>query len=90
MYFALLEVADGVINQAMPGDGVLAGKNIGDDGQRVMAAFLGPGMAGMERRLVFDGQRLRLQDSQPAAQQLDTVPAQAGNTFLKGLTLTRA
>lgn len=88
MYFASFEVADGVIDQTMSGDGVFAGKYFGDDDQFEMAAFFRAGVAGMMGRLILDFQRQRLQDRQLAAQQRDIVLVQAGNTFLNGLTLT--
>lgn len=57
MYFAVPEIANGVINQAMPGDGVLAGENFGNDAQVIVATVAGAGVASMVLRLVFDDQR---------------------------------
>jgi len=57
MYFAVPEIANGVINQAMPGDGVLAGENFGNDAQVIVASVAGAGVASMVLRLVFDDQR---------------------------------
>ena len=37
------QIAHGGMDEAVPGDGRLAGKGCGDDGQGVMAAFLAPG-----------------------------------------------
>lgn len=87
MYFALFEVANGIINQAMPGDRILAGKGLGDDGQVVMPAFPGPGVTSVAVRLILDDQRLRLQYGQLPTQVFDGI-AQAGNAFLKGLIVT--
>src|SRR6185369_1000205 len=88
MYAAAHQVTRRVVDQAMPGDGVLAGKGGGDDVELVVPAILGPGMAGVAMRFVLDGDGLRLQDSQALAQQVDGCVAQAGKAFLNGLTLT--
>lgn len=90
MYFSPHQVADNVINHAMPGDGVLAGKACGHDRQPVMTAIPGAGMTGMTMRLVFDLQCFRMQPRQSLAQQFERFLAQAGSTFLNGFTATCA
>ena len=90
MYFSAHHVTDNVINQTVPGNGILADKGLGDNGQFIMAAITGAGMAGMAMRLVFDAQGFRLQNRQALTQQFDGIGAQAGRAFLKGLTLTRS
>lgn len=82
------EVARRVVDQAMPGDGVFAGKDGGDDVELEVPAILGSGMAGVAMRLVLDGDGLWLQHGQALAQQLDGCVAQAGKAFLNGLTPT--
>lgn len=88
MYFASIKIAHGVVHQTMPGDGILAGKDFSNNTHLVVAAFPGTGMAGMPCRVILDAQRLRLQDGQLRAQQIDVCLTQAGNAFLNGLTLT--
>lgn len=86
MYFAAHQVADRVINQAVAGDRGLAGKHRGDDVQNEVAAIPGTGMAGVTVRLVFDGNRFRLQYGEALAQQFKRT--HAGSAFLNGLTTT--
>lgn len=88
MYFSAHQVADGVINQAVAGDRVLAGKGGGDDVQHEVAAVFRTGMAGVTMRLVFDNERIRSQYGEALAQQFRR--AHAGRAFLNGLTTTLA
>ncbi len=89
MDWAAHQITGSIINQAMAGDGVFAGKNHGDDVDMVMAAAItGAGMAGMQVRVVADGQGCRLQHAQALAEQFDRRAAHAGSAFLNGLTVT--
>lgn len=87
---ALHEIANRFMNQAVAGDGVLAGEGSRSDGQAEVAAFLGPGMAGMAMRFILDIEARRLQGRQALSQQIQSssVIDQVGNTLRKGLTST--
>ena len=79
-----------IINHAVAGDGVFAGKGYGDDIDVIVAAAATcTDMSGMQVGVVADGQRRRLQGgSQALLQQVDGFAAHAGRAFLKGLTVT--
>lgn len=82
------QIAGGIEDHPVAGDGAFPGKYGGDDVEMVVAAAPGAGMAGVPVRIVTDGQRFGLQDGQPLAQQGDGVGAHAGSAFLNGLTVT--
>lgn len=84
------QIAHGGMDEAVPGDGRLAGKGCGDDGQGVMAAFLGTGMAGVAVGIVDDLESGGCQGLQSPVQEFDGGGRHAGRTFLKGLTVTRS
>ena len=90
MNFALPEIAECRVDQAMPGKGAESGKGGRDDAQFIMSARGGAGVTGMAMRLVFDVQRQRLKSGQALAHQCDGLRVQAGRTLRKGLTLTCA
>lgn len=83
------QITSRIINQAMAGDGVFAGKNRGDDIDMVVTATTaGTCMAGVQVRVVANGQGDRLQHAQALAEQVDRSAAHPGSTFLNGLTVT--
>ena len=84
------QIASRSINGPVTLDRILADEGGGDYGDFVMATVPGAGMAGMAMRFVLDNERLRFQNRQALAQQGCCFGAQAGNTFLKGLTATLA
>lgn len=88
MDFSAHQITRCIIDQAMSGNGVFARKGGGYDGQTVMTAIFCAGMTGMKVRIIFDGNRVGMQNGQALAQQFDGGVAHAGSTFLNGLTLT--
>jgi len=88
MDFSPHQIPRCIIDQAVPGNGVLARKGAGYDGQTIMTAIFCTGVTGMQVRIVFDGNRIGVQNGQALAQQFDGGVAHAGRTFLNGLTLT--
>ncbi len=90
MHRAAHQFTGRIINHAVAGDGVFAGKGCGDDIDVIVAtAATRTDMSGMQVGVVADGQRRRLQGgSQALLQQVDGFAAHAGRAFLKGLTVT--
>ena len=84
------QVARSFVNQAMAGQGIFAGKCMGNDVDLIVPTVAGTGMASMQMRLVINREVLGLQGRQALAQQIDGIGAHAGRTFLNGLTLTLA
>lgn len=82
------QIACRLINQAMAGNRVFAGKSVGNNGQAVMATLAGTGMASVKVRFVVDGEGYGIQALQSLAQQLNCFGSHAGSTFLNGLTVT--
>ena len=82
------QVAGRGIDEPVARDRVVAGERGGDDSHLVVAALAGASMAGMAVRIIGDRERFRVQCRQPLAQQFDGFRAQAGRTFLNGLTVT--
>lgn len=87
---AAQQVAGGFVDHAMACHGVLARKGGGDDGQLEMPATTGASVTDMKVGFVLDIDRLRLQNGQPLGKESRGFRAQAGKTFLNGLTVTLA
>lgn len=78
-----------IIDQPMAGDGVFAGKDLGDDVDMVMpAAAASAGMASVQMRVVTDGECVGVERSEAPLQFDDGLATHAGSTFLNGLTVT--
>lgn len=89
MHWSAHQFAGCIINQAMAGNGVFAGKDVGDDVDMIVpAATPGAGMAGVQVRVVADGELSRIQCGKPLLQGVDGILAHAGKAFLNGLIVT--